>query len=130
MERAPSPVGKVTGDAKLGQAAPGGVVFSDTPTLNEPLFATRRSGRPSPLTSAAATASGPMPAGNATAAAKLGATAPVAVVFSNTDTSLELELATRRSGRPSPLMSPVATDQGPRTTAKLTADRKLGLVAP
>ncbi len=45
-------------------------------------------------------------------AAKVGAAAPGAVVFNSTETLLELTLALARSGRPSPLKSPTATEYG------------------
>ena len=80
---------KVCWAAKLAVVAPGAVVFSSTDTVLEPVLATRRSGRPSPFTSAAATERGPLPVAKVCWAAKLGVVAPGAVVFSSTDTVLE-----------------------------------------
>ena len=43
---------------------------------------------------------------------KLAWSAPGAVVFNSTDTVLEFKLAMARSGLPSPLRSPIATEKG------------------
>src|SRR5579885_3532517 len=56
------PVANVCCAAKLGVAAPGAVVLSSTDTVLSRRFATIRSGLPSPLTSAAATERGRLPA--------------------------------------------------------------------
>ena len=53
-------------------------------------FATIRSGLPSPFTSAAVTERGSVPVAKVCWAAKEGVVAPVAVVFSSTDTVFEL----------------------------------------
>src|SRR6266849_4284661 len=50
--------------------------------------------------------------------------------FSSTDTVLELELATSRSGRPSPFTSAATTAAGALPAAKLVAGAKLGTPAP
>ncbi len=106
-------VAKVCWVAKLGEAAPGAVVLSSTETVLPLKFATIRSGLPSPLTSAAVTAFGPLPVAKVCWAAKLGAEAPGAVVLSSTDTVLPPPFATIRSGLPSPLTSPPS----PRTAS-------------
>src|SRR5262245_44587916 len=83
-------VGKLTWGAKLGEAAPAGVVFSSTLTLFAALFTTARSGRPSPSRSLAAKERGPAPVGKLTWGAKLGEAAPAGVVFSSTLTLASL----------------------------------------
>src|SRR6476661_4351756 len=50
--------------------------------------------------------------------------------FSSTDTVVELELATSRSGRPSPFTSAAATEPGALPAPKLVAAAKLGTAAP
>src|SRR4051794_35171044 len=80
------PAPKLVGPAKVGVVAPGAVVFSSTDTVPEPVLATRRSGRPSPFTSATATEIGGVPALKVVGPEKLGVAAPGAVVFSSTDT--------------------------------------------
>src|SRR5258707_1052828 len=129
-ETGPVPAAKLVAAAKLGTTAPGAVVFSSTDTLLVLLLATSRSGRPSPFTSAAATEPGALPAAKLVAAAKLGTTAPGAVVFSSTDPFLVSGLATSRSGRPSPFTSAAATEAGTIPAAKLVAAAKLGTAAP
>src|SRR5262245_44084726 len=108
----------------------GTTVLSSTDTVLEPLLATARSGRPSPLTSAAATAWGLLPVAKVCGAAKLGAAAPGAVVFSSTDTVAEPKFATARSGVPSPLTSAAATAKGRLPAAKVCGAAKLGAAAP
>src|SRR5438552_2655518 len=63
-------------------------------------------------------------------AANEGEVAPGAVVLSSTETGLELTLATARSGRPSPLRSPTATDRGPAPVAKVCWAANDGVAAP
>src|SRR5262249_6609580 len=106
------PVEKVCWGARAGVAAPAAVVFTSTETVLLPKWATRRSGLPSPLTSPTATELGALPVAKVCWGAKEGVVAPAAVVFSSTDTVALPELATRRSGRPSPLTSPTATERG------------------
>src|SRR5947208_1072796 len=86
------PVVKLLAGAKLGEIEPGVVVLSSTETSPDVAFATRRSGRPSPFTSAAAMENGPVPAAKLVGAVKFMVAVPVAAVFSSTDTSLELAL--------------------------------------
>src|SRR5262249_581854 len=62
--------------------------------------------------------------------AKDGMVAPAAVVFSSTDTVALPMLATSRSGRPSPLTSPTATELGWVPVGKVCWGAKDGVVAP
>src|SRR5262249_39971273 len=121
---------KVCWGAKDGVVAPAAVVFSSTDTVPLPELATRRSGRPSPLTSQTATAPGRVPVAKAWWGAKDGMVAPAAVVFGSTDTVALPRVATRRSGGPSPLTSPTATEMGPVPVAKVCWGAKDGVVAP
>src|SRR5262249_27394780 len=102
---------------KEAVAEPGVVVLSSTDT---PLALVIRSGLPSPLTSATATNTELEAPGVAKSCvgAKVGVVAPGAVVLRNTDTLLEIRLATATSGLPSPLKSPIATDLGLVPVAK------------
>src|SRR5262249_21246473 len=113
-----------------GVVAPGAVVFSSTDTVALRLLATRRSGRPSPLTSPTATELGLLPVAKVCWGAKDGVVAPGAVVFSSTDTVALKVLATRRSGRPSPLTSPTATELGALPVSTVCWGAKEGVVAP
>jgi hypothetical protein len=65
-----------------------------------------------------------------TAGAKEGVDEPAGVVFSSTDTVLLNWLATTRSGLPSPLKSPIATEVGSVPAEKLTAGAKEGVEDP
>src|SRR5439155_11825128 len=76
-------------------------VPSSTATLLDPLRATARSGRPSPLKSPTATEDGRDPTVKLVAAPKLPVPVP-----SSTDTLLDPEHATALPGRPQPLTSP------------------------
>jgi hypothetical protein len=87
-ERGPPLVAKVCWAAKLDVTAPGAVVLSSTDTVLPSLFATIRSGLPSPLTSAAVTESGPVPVVKVCWAAKLSVGGEPVVVLSSTDTVL------------------------------------------
>jgi hypothetical protein len=107
------PVAKETWGAKVGVVAPVAVVLSRMETVSLPLFATAKSGFPSPLMSPMLTEEGSVPVGKVTWVAKVGVVAPVAVVLSRMETVLLLKFATAKSGRPSPLMSPMLTDLGP-----------------
>ena len=55
---------------------------------------------------------------------------PGAVVFNSTDTVSESEFATARSGLPSPLRSPTATEYGAMPVAKSCLAAKAGAAAP
>src|SRR5436853_171987 len=116
-EKGKDPVAKDCCAAKEGVVAPGVVVFSSTDTLSVLALATARSGLPSPLRSPMATERGPVPVAKVCWKPKVGVVAPGAVVLSSTDTLLESRLAMTRSGLPSPLRSPMATDTGPDDTA-------------
>src|SRR5262249_61255720 len=61
--------------------------------------------------------------------AKDGVLPPADVVFSSTDTVPLPMLATRRSGRPSPLTSPTATELGALPVAKVCWGRKAALAS-
>src|SRR5262249_47025743 len=95
-------------------------------------MARRRSGRQSPLPSAAATEYGEAPGAKGCWAAKEAVVAAGAVVFSSSDTVVEPKkgLARRRSGRPSPLTSAAATETGTEPVAKVCWAAKEGTVAP
>src|SRR5437588_5617122 len=103
------PVEKSTLAEKEGIAAPGAVVFSRIEMEPEPKLQTARSGLPSALKSATAIALGFVAVVKSTFEAKEGIGAPGAVVFSSTETELELRLATTKSCFPSPLMSAAKT---------------------
>src|SRR5579883_3155857 len=89
-----------------------------------------RSGLPSPLKSPATTVEDSKPAAKVCWGAKVGVVAPVGVVFSSTDTVPDRKLAMARSGLPSPLRSPTATESGALPVAKVRWAAKLGTVAP
>src|SRR5207249_116274 len=116
--------------AKLAVAAPGAVVLSSTDTVLEPLFATARSSLPSPFRSPAVTDTGLTLVSKSCLAAKLGVTAPGAVVLSSTETVLETSFATARSSLPSPFRLPTVTDSGLTLVAKSCLAAKLGVAAP
>src|SRR5207247_9970035 len=102
IENGALPVAKFAAGAKLRFMAPGADVFRSTDTESEPAFATARSGQPSPSTSPTATEYGAAPTPKLCAAARLGATAPGAVVSSSTVTVLTFKPSfdTVTSGRP------------------------------
>src|SRR5882672_7922313 len=91
------------------QAVPLGLlfVFSRIVTLSEYLFATAKSDLPSRLKSATATEKGPEPAPTGEPAGWLNPPAPFP---SKIVTLLESPFATARSGFPSRLKSPTATE--------------------
>src|SRR5262249_52705151 len=99
--------------------APGAVSFSSTLAVLSLKLATRRSGRPSPLTSPSATEKGARPVAKGCWGAREGEEGPGAVSVSSSLTVAVLTLATRRSGKPSPLTAPSATETGPRPVAKV-----------
>ena len=129
-ERGKPPVANVCWEAKLGVPLIGASVFSTTDTVLEPRFAVAMSGRPSPFTSPTTRELGPLPVAKVCCAAKLGVVAPAAVVFSSTDTELELPLATARSRRPSPFTSFNTIEVGVLPVAKVCWGAKLGAAAP
>ncbi len=106
------PVVKSTLVAKVGVVAPVVVVLSRMEALVLPLFATAKSGLPSPLMSPMLTDVGLVPVVKSTLVAKVGVVALVAVVLSRMEALLLLRFATAKSGLPSPLMSPMLTETG------------------
>src|SRR5262249_35882777 len=129
-ERGLVPVAKVCWGAKDGVVAPAAVVFNSTDTVSLAKLATRRSGRPSPLTSPTATELGWVPVAKVCWAAKDGMVAPAAVVFSSRDTVAPATLATRSSALPLPDALPTATERGWVPVAKVCWAAKDGMVAP
>ena len=128
-EWVPVPVAKVTWGAKLGVVAPVGVVLSRIEALLSLKFAVAKSGLPSPLISPMLMELGKLPVAKVTWEAKVGMVAPVVVVLSRMEAVLLLMLATAKSGLPSPLKSPMLTDSGLRSVAKVTWVAKVGVVA-
>ena len=102
------PVAKSTFGRKL--ITPEVELLRNTDTVQLTLFATARSGLPSPFKSPTLTDHGDPPDGKLTLAAKL--TFPNVDVFRNTDTDVSPLLVTIISGLPSPSMSPKLTDFG------------------
>ncbi len=129
-EMGPLPVGKVTWGEKVGVAAPVGVVLSRMEALLPELFATAKSGLPSPLMSPMLREKGRKPVGNSTWLAKVGVVAPVAVVLSRMEALLPELFATAKSGFKSPLKSPMLTEMGLVPVGKSTWVAKVGVVAP
>jgi len=119
-ELGPVPVGKVAWGAKVGVAAPVAVVLIRIEALLLVWFAVAKSGFPSPLKSPMLTEMGPLPVAKVAWVAKVGVVAPVVVVLSRMETVLLFKFAVAKSGRPSPLMSPMLTDLGPLPVAKGT----------
>src|SRR5205823_2270314 len=105
---------------------------SSTDTLLELLLllATDRSGLPSPLRSPTATEKGDVPVVKSWLLPKDGALAPRPVVFSRTDTLPDVLLPATKSGRPSPLKSPRATEYGPTPVVRTCRAAKDGVAAP
>ena len=93
----------------MGVVAPVGVVLSRIEAVLL-LFATAKSGLPSPLMSPMLTDLGLVPVVKSTLVAKVGVVAPVGVVLSRIEAVLLLMFATAKSGLPSPLMSPMLTE--------------------
>src|SRR5262249_39714727 len=131
--------------AKAAEVAPAAVVFSSTDTESAwgtldkagSWLTTTRSGRPSPLTSPSATDLELVPMAKSWWEAKDRDESPGAVVFSSTDTVWSSTLKEIRSGGPSPLTSPSATElticspvQGVAPVAKSWRGAKVGAVAP
>src|SRR5262249_38526820 len=110
---------------KLTTVDPGAVVFKSTDTRFEPTATTARSSLLSPLKSPIPTALGIATVAKSRLAAKLGTVEPGTVVFTSTDTLLELWFTTARSGKPSPLKSPTAADTGSAPVAKAWPVAKL-----
>src|SRR5262249_12307576 len=128
-ERGPVLLAKACCGAKEGVVAPAAVVFSSTDTVPLPLLATRRSGRPSPLTSPTATEYGLVPVGKVCWGAKEGVVAPAAVVFNSTDTEMGRASGRGRAERPSRVTSPNGTEMGWERVAKACVGAKEWVVA-
>ncbi len=111
-EKGLPPVVKSTLVAKVGVVAPVGVVLNRMEALVLFLFATAKSGLPSPLKSPMLTEMGRLPVVKSTLVAKVGVVALVAVVLSRMEALLLLRFATAKSGFPSPLKSPMLTEWG------------------
>jgi len=124
------PVAKSTLVAKVGVVAPVAVVFSRMEAVSLLLFATAKSGLPSPLMSPMLTERGAEPVVKSTLVAKVGVVAPVVVVLSRMEALLSPGFATAKSGLPSPLMSPMLTETGAVPVVKSTLGAKVGVVAP
>jgi hypothetical protein len=111
-EEGSRPVEKENWGVKLRVLVPVAVVLSRMETLLSPLFATAKSGFPSPLMSPMLTEEGSRPVGKVTWVAKVGVGDPMSVVLSRMETLLSPLFATTKSGFPSPLMSPMLTEVG------------------
>ena len=127
MGPAPVPVVKSTLAEKLPEVMlPLVEVLRKTETVLDELFATARSALPSPSRSPMATEEGVVPVVKSTLAAKLFASmVPLVEVLRKTETVLDDEFATARSGLPSPSRSPMATDCGAVPVVKSTLAAKL-----
>src|SRR5437667_262180 len=102
---------------------------SSTDTSLEPRLATARSGLPSRLKSPTATETGFVPTPKLVSE-KLSPAQEQRLVFRRTDTLLEVWLAVARSGLPSRLKSPTATEYGSVPAVKLVAAPKLPVPLP
>src|SRR5260370_1404461 len=112
-ERGTDPVAKVCWGAKDAGKAPGVGVFGSTGSRLMTKKETTRTGLPSPLTTPNATAKGADPVVMTWWVAKDNVDAPGVVVVISSDTlASPPKLATTRSGLPSPLTSPNATEIG------------------
>ncbi len=99
---------------------PVGATLRRTETVLASRFTTTRSGLPSPLRSATATATGARPVGKSVDAPKLPVPVP-----RRTETVLASRFTTTRSGLPSPLRSATATATGARPVGKSVDAPKL-----
>jgi hypothetical protein len=68
--------------------------------------------------------------GKSTLGAKVGVVAPVGVVLRRMEVVSLSSFATATSGFPSPLKSPMLTEEGPVPVGKSTLGAKVGVVAP
>jgi hypothetical protein len=105
-------VGKGTWVAKVRVVAPVVVKLSRMEALLLFKFATAKSRGPSLLKSPMLTEMGSVPVTKVTWVAKVGVVAPVVVVLSRMEALLLPLFATAKSGKPSPLKSPMLTDAG------------------
>jgi len=129
-DRGPVTTGKSVLAENEGVVAPGAVVFKNTETVLDTLFGTARSGKPSPLKSAMGTEYGPFPVVKSVFAENVGVVAPGTVVFKNTEIVLEPPFATTRSGKPSPLRSPMETPSVALPAVKSVLADNVGVAAP
>src|SRR5688500_14779663 len=104
------------------------VLFTSIDTVSEPVFPTRISLLPLPLTSSIVAVSGSGPVGKSTFDTKFGDVAPPFVVLIRTDTVLAALFAVTMSGRSSAFRSPAATENGDGPTPRSTFAAKLGVV--
>src|SRR6516225_7818997 len=105
--------------AKLGVVEPAAVVLCRIEMLLLAELTTTRSGLPSPSRSPNATCAGLEPTARSTFAANVAVEKPGAVVLIKTETVLLCRFVMRRSGLPSPLISPAATKCGPVPVANV-----------
>ena len=97
-----------------------------TETVDELLFATAKSGLPSPSKSPIDIDLGPIPVAKSTLGAKLSVLIlPLIEVFRNIETVAELELVTAKSSLPSPSKSLMDNEVGPKPVVKSTLMVKL-----
>src|SRR6476469_3648111 len=123
-------VGKGSWEAKVRVAAPVGVVLSRMETLFSLLFATAKSGLPSPLMSPMLMAPGLRPVAKLPWGTKVGEVAPVGIVLSRMEALFSLMFAKAKSGFPSPLKSPMLMPLTATPVIKSNLGAKVGVVAP
>ncbi len=124
------PVVKSVLEEKEGVEDPGVVKFKNTETLLELMFATAKSGRPSPFRSPIETEMGLVPVVKSVLEEKEGVELPGVVKFRNTETVLEMRLAATKSGLPSPFRSPIETEMGLVPVVKSVLEEKEGVELP
>jgi len=93
-------------------------------------FAVATSGFPSPLKSPMLTDLGLVPVGKSTVGAKVGVVAPVGVVLRRMEVVSLPWFAVATSGEPSPLKSPMLTENGLAPVGKSTLGAKVGMRVP
>src|SRR4028118_1350842 len=127
-ERGPLPVGKSTLGSKvmLGLIPLLMVVLSRMETSLLKMFATAKSGFPSPLMSSMLTDLGPAPVVKGTWGAKVGVGSPVPVVLTRRETLSLPVFVVAKSGFMSPLKSPMLTELGKLPVAKSNLGAKVG----
>src|SRR6476661_389361 len=124
------PVVKSSLVAKVGVEAPVGVVLSRMEAVLSLLFATAKSGLPSPLMSPMLMAPGLRPVAKLPWGTKVGEVAPVGIVLSRMETLFSLMFAKAKSGFPSPLKSPMLMPLTATPVIKSNLGAKVGVVAP
>jgi len=107
-----------------------GVVLSRMEAVSWATFVVAMSSSPSPLMSPMLTELSSVPGDKRTWGAKVGVTAPMAVVLSRMEAVFPERFATTKSGFPSLLKSPILTDLGLLPVAKVTWVAKVGVAAP